>query len=99
MVSAEATLAAVSDAVLGVAIVVRGRRDRRRLPGRQGGCSTFDDNDEKVIGVLAHAGVALEHARLYETSPELGHAPAQLHRDLAEGYRWHHVGDLHLILP
>ncbi len=57
---------------LGVPIVVRGEVIGAIYLADKEGASTFDEGDEQVIGLLAvHAGVALEHARLYETSREL----------------------------
>lgn len=57
---------------LGVPIVVRGDVIGAIYLADKEGAPSFDDNDEEVIGLLAaHAGVAIEHARLYETSREL----------------------------
>ena len=57
---------------LGVPIVVRGEVIGAIYLADKEAAPTFDEGDEQVIGLLAaHAGVALEHARLYETSREL----------------------------
>ena len=57
---------------LGVPIVVRGEVIGAIYLADKEGAAGFDDNDERVTSLLAaHAGVALEHARLYETSREL----------------------------
>jgi signal transduction histidine kinase len=45
---------------------------RRRSPSSRGRPSSFDENDERLITVLAaHAAIAIENARLFEASREL----------------------------
>src|SRR2546421_2827716 len=45
---------------------------RRRSPSSRGRPSSFDENDERLITVLAaHAATAIENARLFEASREL----------------------------
>ena len=70
---------------LGVPIVFKGDVLGAIYLADKEGAATFSDGDEEVIGLLAaHAGVALEHARLYETSRELSVAEerARLAREL-----------------
>lgn len=70
---------------LGVPIVFKGDVLGAIYLADKEGAAGFDEADERVIGLLAaHAGVALEHARLYETSWELSIAEerARLAREL-----------------
>lgn len=70
---------------LGVPIVFKGDVLGAIYLADKEGAATFSDGDEEVIVLLAaHAGVALEHARLYETSRELSVAEerARLAREL-----------------